>query len=187
SHRFQTRSEIWATRGEPVGELYDAPLQEQIPISGGSVAIGRREFAWRDDAAATLARTVAPDGGDTDRRADEHDRTYRLAAPIEGEPAALARLELRYRGITWGTEDLALVQSYEWRTRRLLTQILRPVAPSDSLRTLFDRSSEDRYNDPGTPLTRINELGRPVLHLVDGDLLLAGLGASPEGNRPFLD
>ena len=186
AHRFPTRTEVWTARGEPVRELYDAPLQEQIPIARGSVATGPREFAWRDDAPATIVWAEALDGGDADRPADHRDQLYLFAAPFAGEPRALARLELRYRGITWGTDDLALVQSYEWNTRRSLMQMLRPGA-SDSLRVLFDRSSEDRYSDPGTPLTRINGLGRPVLHLVDGALLLSGLGASPEGNRPFLD
>src|SRR5690606_33531950 len=107
AHRFPTRTEIWTTRGEPVRELYDAPLQEQIPIARGSVAIGPRDCAGRDDAPATIVWTEALDGGDTDRAADHRDQLYMLAAPFEGEPAALARLELRYRGITWGTEDLA--------------------------------------------------------------------------------
>ena len=53
---------------------------------------------------------------------------------------------------------------------------------------IIDRLYEDRYNDPGSPLTVINEYGRAVLHIQDGvTLLMSGIGASPEGDKPFLD
>ncbi|MEM7356535.1 MAG: prolyl oligopeptidase family serine peptidase, partial [Acidobacteriota bacterium] len=54
---------------------------------------------------------------------------------------------------------------------------------------LIDRSWEDRYNDPGSPVSTIGPLGRPVLRTSDdgSTLYLVGDGASPEGDRPFLD
>ncbi|HTQ81583.1 MAG TPA: alpha/beta fold hydrolase, partial [Thermoanaerobaculia bacterium] len=47
----------------------------------------------------------------------------------------------------------------------------------------------DRYTDPGEPMTRPNAFGREVLLLGKGGktLYFGGLGASPEGERPFLD
>ena len=54
---------------------------------------------------------------------------------------------------------------------------------------LFDRSYEDSYTDPGSPVTRRTAWGTYILARLDGgdQLLMQGLGASPEGNRPFLD
>jgi dipeptidyl aminopeptidase/acylaminoacyl peptidase len=53
---------------------------------------------------------------------------------------------------------------------------------------LFDRSTEDRYNDPGTPITERNQYGRSaLLTSTAGDIYLSGAGASAEGDRPFLD
>src|SRR5262249_46606201 len=52
---------------------------------------------------------------------------------------------------------------------------------------LFDRSSQDRYHDPGTPVTRRLPNGRSALWEVDGKLCLSGAGASPKGARPSLD
>jgi dipeptidyl aminopeptidase/acylaminoacyl peptidase len=54
---------------------------------------------------------------------------------------------------------------------------------------MIERSYEDRYSDPGRPDTRTNEFGRSVIRrTADGSsLLLIGQGASPEGDRPFLD
>jgi hypothetical protein len=51
------------------------------------------------------------------------------------------------------------------------------------------RSYEDSYSDPGAPLSRRTRHGTYVLAKVDGgrQLLLSGGGASPEGNKPFLD
>ena len=53
---------------------------------------------------------------------------------------------------------------------------------------IFDLSFEDRYNDPGFPVTTRTQQGTSVL-LTDDDgqfIYLMGAGASPEGNRPFL-
>jgi dipeptidyl aminopeptidase/acylaminoacyl peptidase len=61
--------------------------------------------------------------------------------------------------------------------------------PPGQSRLLWDRSWEDRYGDPGDPLTRPTSTGtRVLLTGEDGQsLFLAGAGASPEGDRPFLD
>src|SRR4029077_19685083 len=54
---------------------------------------------------------------------------------------------------------------------------------------LFDRSFEDRYADPGEPMTVANAWGRQVVQTADGGrtIFLVAPGASPEGDRPFLD
>ncbi|MCA9729156.1 MAG: S9 family peptidase, partial [Candidatus Eisenbacteria bacterium] len=187
--RFPVRTEIWTTEAERVRELYDSPLQEQIPIASGSVQTGPRSFEWRDDAPATVMWTEALDGGDAAAEAEYRDQLYTLEAPFEGRPRPLVKLTLRYGGITWGSGRLALVNSWEWKTRRQMTQIIQPGQPELDPVVLFDRSWEDRYNDPGSPITRVNEMGRPVLMTAQDDhtIFLSGIGASPEGNRPFLD
>ena len=45
----------------------------------------------------------------------------------------------------------------------------------------------DRYHDPGNPLLRTLPNGQRVLWQHGGHLFLAGPGASPDGDRPFLD
>jgi len=47
---------------------------------------------------------------------------------------------------------------------------------------------EDVYTDPGSPLTRRTRHGTSILAKLDGQrkLLMAGSGAGPEGNKPFL-
>jgi dipeptidyl aminopeptidase/acylaminoacyl peptidase len=96
----------------------------------------------------------------------------------------------RFEKITWGNDSLALVEEGWWKTRRARTWRLRPGASEkDQSELLFDRSSEDRYADPGLPWVVLNSWGRPVLRTADGGLtiFLAGEGASSEGDRPFVD
>jgi len=188
--RFPHRSEIWDLEGHAVRTLADLPLQEEIPITFGSVGTGPRGIGWRSDAPATVSWVEALDGGDAGREAAQRDRVLTLAAPFQGEPATLATLAFRFEGLTWGNDDLALVSESWWKTRRTRTWLLHPGAGEKSPPVLlFDRSFEDRYADPGEPLTVANAWGREVLQTADGGktIFLSGLGASAEGDRPFLD
>ena len=106
---FPKRVEVWNLKGELVYLVADLPLQDQVPISFGSVATGRRSFTWRADAAAELCWVEALDGGDGGVEAEERDRVFTLDAPFDGEPEALMTLGQRYGGITWGNGDLAFV------------------------------------------------------------------------------
>ena len=96
---------------------------------------------------------------------------------------------LRFGSITWGNDGLALATEWWWKTRMLRVWKLAPGTPEAAPVMIDERSFEDRYADPGTPLTKRNALGRSVLLTGDGGrtLYLLGSGASPEGDRPFLD
>jgi dipeptidyl aminopeptidase/acylaminoacyl peptidase len=183
------RVEVWDAAGTPVYLVAELPLAEDVPPVRGAVRTGRRAVGWRADAPATLVWAEAQDGGDPHTPADVRDRVSLLPAPFAGEPTELAALALRFGGVQWGDDDLALVDEWWWQTRRRRTWRIAPARPVDGPRLLFDRSSEDRYADPGSPLTRRTPAGTGVL-LTSPDgasLYLAGAGASPEGDLPFLD
>ncbi len=186
-YRFPLRVEVRDREGRLVRELVDLPLAEEVPIVFDAVPEGPRSFEWRADASATLFWVEAQDGGDPRVEAGVRDRVYTLSEPFEGEPVAFQDLELRYIGLIWGNGDLALVTERWWKTRRVRTWRVAPDA--DGRAVLFDRSWEDRYHDPGAPLMRRTAEGTLVLLTDDGGrrLFLAGDGASPEGDRPFLD
>jgi dipeptidyl aminopeptidase/acylaminoacyl peptidase len=187
--RFPRRIEIWDMQGKLVHQVADLPLQESVPIPFGSVPTGPRSAAWRSDAPATFCWAEAQDGGDAGREAKIRDKIFTLAAPFDGEPQPLATLALRYAGIEWGSQSLATVAEWWWKTRTIRAWRIDPSRPQAEPDLLMDRSWEDRYNDPGDPLTVVNEWGRAVLFTPDGgrSLILSGAGASPEGDRPFLD
>jgi dipeptidyl aminopeptidase/acylaminoacyl peptidase len=186
AYRFPRRIEVLDRDGDLVREVADLPLAEEVPLGFESVPTGVRSIGWRADAPATLAWVEALDDGDARKEADVRDRVYLLPAPFTAEPTPLITLPLRYGGIRWGDDDLALVTESWWSTRKERVYVVDPSQPAQAPRVLFDLSFEDRYNDPGSPLMTPTEQGTSVL-LTDGAaIFLSGEGASPEGNRPFL-
>lgn len=187
-YRFAHTVRLYDSKGQEVRTLADLPAAEQLPKGFMAVPVGPRSFQWRADAPATLFWVEAMDGGDPKRQTDVRDRLYYLEAPFKGQPQRALDMALRFRGIQWGGPDLMLVHTRWWNTRREQTLAWAPARPDEAPRLLWDRSYEDRYTDPGDFLTRPNQWGRPVLvRDAPGNLFLAGLGASPEGNKPFLD
>ena len=187
--RFPVRVEVWNLDGQVIRELADAPLAENVPIAFDAVREGPRAFRWRNDADATVCWVEAQDGGDPSVAADVRDRVYALSEPFERAPATCQSLEFRYAGLTWGDGETALATERWWKTRRTRTWRFAPDADSGVRELLVDRSWEDRYADPGTPLLTSNSAGRRILLTSNGGrhLFRAGGGASPEGDFPFLD
>ena len=187
--RFPRQVQVWDMSGSPLRTLAVVPLQEQVKNANDAVAVGPRDLHWRSDAPATLVWTEALDGGDPDAPAAKRDRLNALAAPFVGEPQHLLDLEARVTDVTWARAGLALVDESWWKTRRKRTWVFDPSGKSPAPRLLFDRSSEDRYADPGRWVTVPNAQGWPVLLTTrDGrSAFVLGEGASAEGDRPFAD
>lgn len=187
--RFPQTMEVVNMQGERVYLVEEVPLSDDLPQGFGATREGRRSVQWRNDAAATLFWVEALDGGDPANEVDFRDQVYFLAAPFTAEPTQSIKTELRYSGITWGKDDFAIVYESWRRTRRSITSSFNPSVAAPQKDVIFDRSAEDRYSDPGNFLTTTNEQGQSVL-LFDRrqrNLYLRGIGASPEGNRPFID
>jgi dipeptidyl aminopeptidase/acylaminoacyl peptidase len=186
--RFPQRLEILDRDGRRVRLLAELPLAENLSPAFDSTRPGPRQLEWRADAPATLSWAEARDGGDAAKPAEVRDQLLFLAAPFAGAPVAGPTFGYRVRDVAWGDASRALVTE-EWiKTRRTRTWRFDPARPEAAPTLIFDRSSEDRYGDPGDPVTRPGPFGRPVLHFAaDGALFLRGAGASPEGDRPFLD
>lgn len=193
--RFPRRIEVWTREGAPAQEVCYLPLAEDIPIAFNSVRPGRRSIYWRPDRPAQLCWTETQDGGDAGVEASPRDIVYSHAAePGPGEePQVVATTDLRCNGVSWGDDELALVYESWFKTRKTRTWVIAPGRPGGGEpRLLFDRSYEDSYSDPGSPVQRRTPLGTYVLAKFatpDGRqrLLLDGDGATPEGNVPFLD
>ncbi|MHC4168190.1 MAG: S9 family peptidase [Planctomycetota bacterium] len=189
AYRFPYRVEVWDLDGNLVKQIADLPLAEEIPIAFGAVPTGPRSFGWRSDVPATLYWVEAQDGGDPKAEVEIRDKVYTLTAPFAADPKPLASLELRYSGMTWGNKNLALASGRRWKDRRMNVWRIDPEAPEADKTLLFDYSWQDRYNIPGSPLRKRLPNGYSVL-LTDRRqkmIYLIGDGASPEGDRPFID
>ena len=173
--------------GRIVRRLADLPLRDDIPTQFDAVAPGPRSAGWRSDKPSTLVWVEAQDGGDARREAAIRDRVLMLDAPFTGQPRKLVDLKDRYTGILWGRDDHAMVVSQWWNTRRETRIAVNPSQPGEG-RVLLERNFQDRYNDPGLPITRPNAAGRPVMHYTaDGrGVFMTAPGASREGEFPFL-
>lgn len=182
---FPRSVEVWDADAKLVHALPVQPPEDGVPIEG--VPTGPRAVAWRPNVPSTLFWVEALDGGDPTKKAEHRDRVLLLTAPFKGEPTELAKTQHRYQGITWGEKNLALLTDFNRETRRRRTLRIDPEQPDKKPTIIWDRSIQDRYNDPGTPLMKRAESGHQVLRQQGDVIFLTGVGASPAGNRPFLD
>ncbi len=183
--RFPRTVELLTAEGRPVRSLADLPLRDDVPPDFDAVAPGLRRPAWQQGAPATVTWAEALDGGDAKREAALRDRVLSLDAPFTGDPRTLVELGYRLGGITWLPDGRAFVSEGWWKTRRSRTWL---VGGSAAPRLIFDRNSEDRYAHPGFFATTVGPLGTVALTSRDGRYaFLEGQGASPGGDRPFLD
>lgn len=187
---FPRRIEVLErSTGKLVHTVAVRPLVEGLPTGNDAEVTGVRDISWRDDADATLVWAEAQDGGDPNRDANVRDAVMMQAAPFERPPVTLALLGSRYAGVQWRSGELALLSESWWKTRRTKTWLIAPDNAGADPRLLFDRDAQDRYADPGRPMLVSDGRGRALLQTsADGSsLYLAGAGASPEGDRPFVD
>ncbi len=182
---FPKTVEVWDAEGKLVRKLAELPLADRVPIEG--VPTGPRSHQWRPTVPATMVWVEALDGGDPRTKAEFRDRVLLLAAPFESEPVELAKTEQRFSGLTWGEKGVAILADYDRDRRRRRTFLMDADKPGSAMRLVWDRAIQDRYRDPGTPLVHRRRGGGSVLRQHGDDIFLAGPGASPKGNRPFLD
>lgn len=172
-------------QGKLVRQLAELPSSETAPSGNDNVQDVPRGFSWRPDQPATVTWIKPLDGGLIKNSVPKREAVLALGAPFSGEPVEMVRTDMRCRGVTWGNDTLALVS--EGLQGKQLTRVSRLDPSSGAVQVLLERSVNDRYNDPGTPLTRRNAFGQPVLHVASGGrLLMTGQGASPNGDLPFL-
>jgi len=150
---------------------------------------GPRFYSWRSDKPASVYWVEALDEGDFRKEMKYHDQVYTLEAPFTGDPVKFIATELRFSGITWGNDNFALLSEGSSRTRMRVTSSFKPSDPMNSKKKIQEFNSDDGYNNPGRFITIQNSFGRNVLHFTDNgkSLFLSGNGASPEGDRPFID
>jgi dipeptidyl aminopeptidase/acylaminoacyl peptidase len=182
---FPQEIEVWNTRGELVRSIAKLPSSEGVPIRG--VRAGPRAVNWRPGTAATLVWAEALDGGDPRSKAERQDRVVALIAPFTAEPTELARLGKRYSGLVWDTQGVGFLGEYDRERRWSKMWIVDAAKPGTAPVLLFDRSAEDRYTDPGFPIIRMTSTGDFAMQRSGDWIYFTGTGASPQGDRPFLD
>jgi dipeptidyl aminopeptidase/acylaminoacyl peptidase len=184
---FPKEVEVWDQSGKVIRTLASLPLADQVLIEG--VPTGPRKVQWRPTDPATLVWAEALDGGNPKKKVPHRDRLLTWKAPFEGEPAEWHKTEHRFQDLTWGEKGgLVLVRDYERERRWRRTFVLNADEPARPPRLLWGLSAQDRYKDPGTPvLRRLGRGGQRVLWQHKEFIYVLGQGATPQGDRPFLD
>ncbi|HYH63337.1 MAG TPA: prolyl oligopeptidase family serine peptidase [Urbifossiella sp.] len=186
---FPKSVELLNRAGAVVATIADKPLQDRIPIEG--VPTGPRLIQWMPTQPAGLCWVEALDGGDPRAKAEARDKVVFRPNVGSSETSSLT-LTHRHSAISTTTtigffEDgkRVLVKDYD-RDRKWSRTMLAEVA-GGTPKVLFERSTQDRYGNPGLPLSRTLPNGQRVLNEVGGALLLSNEGASPKGDRPRLE
>jgi len=177
---------IDADSGRVLRELPGVRLKEGVPVQG--VVTGARQFWTSPHGDGAVLWVEALDGGDPRTQVPHRDRVLRLDPPYLGEAKEVHRSAQRLVAWNWlETRERVLVTEFDRDRVWVRSEILALDGSAAPLR-LQDRSWRDRYADPGTPLRRVlPSSGRSVVRVDNGALWLAGAGASPSGDRPFLD
>lgn len=183
---FPRTVEVWTRSGfrmhMPVADL---PLQDKVPIEG--VPTGPRAIRWVPNKPHTLTWVEALDDGDPRKKVPHRDAVF--TAGVGGPPAEAFRLQHRFAGLDFfpdGGEVLVRDYDRDRKWSRTLYANLTARMP-DEPKVVFERSSQDRYGDPGSPVGRVLPNGQRVLRTAGDALFLDGPGAGPDGDRPFLD
>jgi len=183
--RFPRTSAVADREGNILQVIAEQPLADNLPVQG--VVTGRRSIEWHPTEDATLIWAEAQDGGDPRVETDIRDALMALTAPFDGEPEKLLDLEDRYSGFRGlQASDDIIVYEYDRDTREIRASLV-DVAGPEPAKVIQFRDVQDAYNHPGSPLTTMTDAGFSVAIVNDGGLLLSGQGATPDGNRPFLN
>ena len=182
---FPSTIEVWNLDGEVVYTVAEVPMADNIPIGG--VRTGRRSVEWMGNAPATLLWVEALDGGDPKKKVPHRDELFTLAAPFDGKPAPLLKLEHRARGTMYLADPTKMITDEYDRDRRWVRSLLHDLKNGGEHKVLVDRDLRDRYGDPGNMVMIADSAGHDI-PLQDGDWIYrTGRGASPKGNLPFID
>jgi dipeptidyl aminopeptidase/acylaminoacyl peptidase len=198
---FPKEVEVWDRTGKAVHTLASLPLADSVPTEG--VPTGPRSYGWRPTEPATLVWVEALDGGDPKAKVPYRDRTLMLKAPFTAAPTELLKTQYRQMGggggrrggetrsaggLQWGEKDgVAIVHEYDPARRWSRASLINADDPSQPPRELWSLDSRNRYKNPGSPVHHTLPTGHSVILQQGEYIYLTGEGASPEGDRPFLD
>lgn len=171
------------------------PVQEDLSTSFDARLRGPRdvEFAWNEP--HTVAFVQALDDGEPSKPSP-HEKGHRDALMFCRQPPFAHSLattiftgEARIDSVWWTDAGGPILVLEDWYKTRMAQMF---VVWDDGQRAelLYSRSSDDAYSSWGSPRAEYSlDTGywRCKTRPSDGALLLIGEGASPNGNRPFVD
>jgi dipeptidyl aminopeptidase/acylaminoacyl peptidase len=187
--RFPQDVAVWDASkplGVMVHQIASLPLADRVPIRG--VPVGPRDFAWRLTEPATLTWAEALDAGDWNVEVPARDKIMLQKAPFNSPRVEIARTEQRFVGFDWSENPaVALMREDDENRHWLRVSVINVDDARSKPRVLFSLSADERYANPGRPVHRVLANGASVIRQDGDSIYFAGMGSSPDGDRPFLD
>jgi dipeptidyl aminopeptidase/acylaminoacyl peptidase len=182
---FPEEIEVWDRSANMEYKVASLPLGDRIPLAG--VRTGPRAYEWIPEKPAMLAWVEALDGGNPREKVPHRDKIVAMSAPFKGEPTTVFQVNERFRAMQPLANSKAMVEDYERVSRVVRTMMIDLEKPGTPAKVLYSRNERDSYNDRGQPVMATTANGRREVLQSGEDIFLTGLGASPQGDRPFLD
>jgi len=192
--RFGRAVRVWDLDSDGDVEVASVPVDDEIPLGYDTCSRHPRSFQFHPCEDHTIIHALAADGGKSLADPFEggerdalyvqtlDDRTLTLENPIKW-----VGLEWRYNDLEFTESGIAMIDEYRWNDRMQRKWMLDDKKESKT-RLLWERSWENRYDSPGEPLTRRGKGGKYlIVQPTPTSIYLSGSGASPNGDRPFLD
>jgi dipeptidyl aminopeptidase/acylaminoacyl peptidase len=179
ANEFPKQIDVVNAKGTVVYTVAKLPLADRVPIGG--VIAGPRQVRWHPAEPGSLIWVQALDGGNPKEKVPHRDQLMYFKPPTRMAPMELTKTEHRLTQLQFfSTGKRYLVSDYDRDKRWQRTYLAGEGEP----KLLFSRNIQDRYKDPGAPVTKTSD------GTIQGDagvMFLNGTGASPQGDRPFLD
>ena len=195
--KFGKAIEIWDTQSDRVVSVASLPVDDEVPLSYDACSRHPRMFQWHP-LKDSLMYVEALDGGDNTRdmgEDGERDAVYTRNVSVDSatdevvlqDSMKLVGLQWRFSDLDYTQSGMAIIEEYRWKDRMERKWILDKEG--NKLKMLWERCWQDRYNSPGEPLMRrMGDNGRYfIVQPSETSFFLKGAGASPLGDRPFLD
>lgn len=180
--KFPRKIQVWSMDGTLIKNMATLPLQETKELSPDNYSILPRNYKWRSDTPATLYWAQK-------KSKKDNDIVYALKAPFKDKPTEILSFENNFQDIIWGDNKVALAYEEIKSKQKTKIWLFPPDFQEFKPKLLIEKNNEDRYKDVGIPVTTNSKYGTDILLKDDKhfSLYFYGLGASEEGNKPFID
>lgn len=173
--------EMWTANGDVVPTLLSPP-----EVDSGETR-KRRGFRWQHTSSATLQWIEDVSPSDGLRVPMGGERVMLSPAPFTASPREVFRSEHYITGVDWiDATDLVIVHVYNENERRVAAWLVDVRQPDVAPRSIWTRHIDDRYGDPGRPITKRNAAGLDVVIHERGSIFMSSRGVTPLGERPFV-
>ena len=186
---FNSTMMINDLNGNTVKVLAKIPSSELAPRGNDNVLNAPRAYNWLDNSPATLMWIEPLDSGLIKKKMEYHDVAYTLSNPFTGSTKELVKTAQRMNNVSDVTTDMFFItEGSRAMHRQKMSKLYKDeITGNYKMETLIDRSTDDAYSDPGTPMTTKNKFGRSAIKLMNGrEIWMKSIGSSAKGDLPLL-